>query len=128
MPRCPLGSLGSGSQGVEEAGSLLSLRVLCCYLCQGTSVCQAAAMGGAMVLLYASRACYNLTALALAPQSRLDTFDYDWYNVSDQVGIRMSATSLAVAPWPQLAWALSHCPLGMTADWHQPLPSHRRTW
>lgn len=44
-------------------------------------------MGGAMVLLYASRACYNLAALALAPRSRLDTFDYDWYNVSDQVGI-----------------------------------------
>uniref|UniRef100_A0A2K5M2I7 G protein-coupled receptor 137 n=1 Tax=Cercocebus atys TaxID=9531 RepID=A0A2K5M2I7_CERAT len=54
---------------------------------KGTSVCQAAAMGGAMVLLYASRACYNLTALALAPQSRLDTFDYDWYNVSDQADL-----------------------------------------
>lgn len=39
-----------------------------------------------MVLLYASRACYNLAALALAPRSRLDAFDYDWYNVSDQVG------------------------------------------
>ncbi|XP_048645027.1 integral membrane protein GPR137 isoform X3 [Marmota marmota marmota] len=51
---------------------------------KGTSVCQAAAMGGAMVLLYASRACYNLAALALAPRSRLDAFDYDWYNVSDQ--------------------------------------------
>ncbi|XP_008565636.1 PREDICTED: integral membrane protein GPR137 isoform X2 [Galeopterus variegatus] len=51
---------------------------------KGTSVCQAAAMGAAMVLLYASRACYNLAALALAPRSRLDAFDYDWYNVSDQ--------------------------------------------
>ncbi|XP_021540662.1 integral membrane protein GPR137 isoform X4 [Neomonachus schauinslandi] len=54
---------------------------------QGTSVCQAAAMGGAMVLLYASRACYNLAALALAPRSRLDAFDYDWYNVSDQADL-----------------------------------------
>ncbi|XP_057362933.1 integral membrane protein GPR137 isoform X4 [Manis pentadactyla] len=54
---------------------------------KGTSVCQAAAMGGAMVLLYASRACYNLAALALAPRSRLDTFDYDWYNVSDQADL-----------------------------------------
>nr|KAF6437670.1 G protein-coupled receptor 137 [Molossus molossus] len=44
-------------------------------------------MGGAMVLLYASRACYNLAALALAPQSRLDAFDYDWYNVSDQADL-----------------------------------------
>uniref|UniRef100_A0A6I8N8A7 G protein-coupled receptor 137 n=1 Tax=Ornithorhynchus anatinus TaxID=9258 RepID=A0A6I8N8A7_ORNAN len=54
---------------------------------KGTSVCQAAAMGGAMVLLYASRACYNLAALALAPRSRLDSFDYDWYNVSDQADL-----------------------------------------
>ncbi|XP_048217487.1 integral membrane protein GPR137 isoform X4 [Perognathus longimembris pacificus] len=54
---------------------------------KGTSVCQAAAMGGAMVLLYASRACYNLAALALAPRSRLDAFDYDWYNVSDQADL-----------------------------------------
>ncbi|XP_051001959.1 integral membrane protein GPR137 isoform X4 [Acomys russatus] len=53
----------------------------------GTSVCQAAAIGGAMVLLYASRACYNLAALALAPRSRLDAFDYDWYNVSDQADL-----------------------------------------
>uniref|UniRef100_A0A8C9K9D9 G protein-coupled receptor 137 n=1 Tax=Panthera tigris altaica TaxID=74533 RepID=A0A8C9K9D9_PANTA len=53
----------------------------------GTRVCQAAAMGGAMVLLYASRACYNLAALALAPRSRLDAFDYDWYNVSDQADL-----------------------------------------
>nr|XP_045008678.1 integral membrane protein GPR137 isoform X1 [Jaculus jaculus]XP_045008685.1 integral membrane protein GPR137 isoform X1 [Jaculus jaculus] len=54
---------------------------------KGTSVCQAAAMGSAMVLLYASRACYNLAALALAPRSRLDAFDYDWYNVSDQADL-----------------------------------------
>ncbi|XP_004383841.1 integral membrane protein GPR137 isoform X2 [Trichechus manatus latirostris] len=54
---------------------------------KGTSVCQAAAMGGAMVLLYASRACYNLAALALAPRGRLDAFDYDWYNVSDQADL-----------------------------------------
>ncbi|GAB1302110.1 Integral membrane protein GPR137 [Apodemus speciosus] len=54
---------------------------------KGTSVCQAAAIGGAMVLLYASRACYNLAALALAPRSRLDAFDYDWYNVSDQADL-----------------------------------------
>ncbi|XP_076414478.1 integral membrane protein GPR137 isoform X2 [Peromyscus maniculatus bairdii] len=54
---------------------------------KGTSVCQAAAIGAAMVLLYASRACYNLAALALAPRSRLDAFDYDWYNVSDQADL-----------------------------------------
>lgn len=70
-------------------------------------MCQAAAMGGAMVLLYASRACYNLAALALAPRSRLDAFDYDWYNVSDQVGI-WPVCCLLSSRGP---WALSGCPL-----------------
>ncbi|XP_005305573.1 integral membrane protein GPR137 isoform X3 [Chrysemys picta bellii] len=51
---------------------------------KGTTVCQTAAMGGTMVLLHASRACYNLVALALSSHTRLDSFDYDWYNVSDQ--------------------------------------------
>nr|KAF6465324.1 G protein-coupled receptor 137 [Rousettus aegyptiacus] len=64
-----------------------TLTLMNLYFAQGTSVCQAAAMGGAMVLLYASRACYNLAALALAPRSRLDAFDYDWYNVSDQADL-----------------------------------------
>ncbi|XP_029422204.1 integral membrane protein GPR137 isoform X4 [Nannospalax galili] len=85
--RRPEMSRGLGLWGVEEDGSPLFLKVLCCHLCQGTSVCQAAAMGGAMVLLYASRACYNLAALALAPRSWLDAFDYDWYNVSDQADL-----------------------------------------
>ncbi|KAM7084334.1 integral membrane protein GPR137 isoform 4-T4 [Molossus nigricans] len=87
-------------RGAFVGASLLFLlvNVLCAVLSRrrraqpwalllGTSVCQAAAMGGAMVLLYASRACYNLAALALAPQSRLDAFDYDWYNVSDQADL-----------------------------------------
>ncbi|KAM6158885.1 integral membrane protein GPR137 isoform 3-T3 [Rhynchocyon petersi] len=64
-----------------------TLTLMNLYFAQGTSVCQAAAMGGAIVLLYASRACYNLAALALAPRSRLDAFDYDWYNVSDQADL-----------------------------------------
>uniref|UniRef100_A0A8D0GJX0 G protein-coupled receptor 137 n=1 Tax=Sphenodon punctatus TaxID=8508 RepID=A0A8D0GJX0_SPHPU len=54
---------------------------------KGTTVCQTAAMGGAMVLLYASRACYNLAALALASRTHVDSFDYDWYNVSDQADL-----------------------------------------
>lgn len=37
-----------------------------------------------MILLYTSRACYNLVVLALANKS-INSFDYDWYNVSDQV-------------------------------------------
>ena len=76
-------------------------------------------MGGAMVLLYASRACYNLAALALAPRSRLDAFDYDWYNVSDQVGIKhICRLPSSCGSGPQLAWVLSGGPIGTTADWH----------
>uniref|UniRef100_A0A803TYR8 G protein-coupled receptor 137 n=1 Tax=Anolis carolinensis TaxID=28377 RepID=A0A803TYR8_ANOCA len=57
------------------------------FLPQGTTLCQTAAMGGTIVLLYASRACYNLVALALSSRTRLDSFDYDWYNVSDQADL-----------------------------------------
>lgn len=81
-----------------------------------------------MVLLYASRACYNLAALALAPRSRLDAFDYDWYNVSDQVGAGHVCCLLSSGSWP-------HAGLGpvRVPHWHdgrlaQPLPPHRRTW
>lgn len=42
-------------------------------------------IGVAVVTLYASRACYNLVVLALADVEHVDSFDYDWYNVSDQV-------------------------------------------
>lgn len=53
---------------------------------QGTSVCQVTLIGITVVLLYASRACYNLVVLALADIENINSFDYDWYNVSDQVG------------------------------------------
>lgn len=53
---------------------------------QGTSVCQVTLIGITVVLLYASRACYNLVVLALADIETINSFDYDWYNVSDQVG------------------------------------------
>lgn len=51
---------------------------------QGTSVCQVTVVGATVILLYTSRACYNLVVLALANKS-INSFDYDWYNVSDQV-------------------------------------------
>lgn len=54
---------------------------------QGTSVCQVTLIGITVVLLYASRACYNLVVLALADIENINSFDYDWYNVSDQVGL-----------------------------------------
>lgn len=54
---------------------------------QGTSVCQVTLIGIMVVLLYASRACYNLIVLALTDIETINSFDYDWYNVSDQVPV-----------------------------------------
>ncbi|KAI2654212.1 Integral membrane protein GPR137C [Labeo rohita] len=53
---------------------------------KGTSVCQATAIGAAVILLYTSRACYNLVVVALSPEDRPSPFNYGWYNVSDQFG------------------------------------------
>lgn len=52
---------------------------------QGTSVWRVAALGSAVILLFASRACYNLTVLFLSQSHQVESFDFDWYNVSDQV-------------------------------------------
>ncbi|KAJ0002634.1 hypothetical protein NQD34_007783 [Periophthalmus magnuspinnatus] len=54
-------------------------------LSKGTSVCRTAALGAAVVFLFTSRACYNLTALK---NSRMEDFDFDWYNVSDQADLQ----------------------------------------
>lgn len=54
---------------------------------QGTTVCRTAALGAGAIFLFASRACYNLTALFLSQSHRVESFNFDWYNVSDQVNI-----------------------------------------
>uniref|UniRef100_A0A3B4ESD2 Integral membrane protein GPR137-like n=1 Tax=Pundamilia nyererei TaxID=303518 RepID=A0A3B4ESD2_9CICH len=46
-----------------------------------------AALGGAVIFLFASRACYNLTVLFLSQKYRVESFNYDWYNVSDQADL-----------------------------------------
>ncbi|XP_041845993.1 integral membrane protein GPR137 [Melanotaenia boesemani] len=55
---------------------------------KGTTVCRTAALGAAVILLFASRACYNLTALFLSQHHRVESFNYDWYNVSDQADLQ----------------------------------------
>ncbi|KAM4621383.1 integral membrane protein GPR137 [Polymixia lowei] len=55
---------------------------------KGTTVCHTAALGAAVILLFASRACYNLTVLVLSQNHRVESFDFDWYNVSDQADLR----------------------------------------
>ncbi|XP_068587538.1 G protein-coupled receptor 137Ba-like, partial [Cebidichthys violaceus] len=54
---------------------------------KGTSVCQVTVIGAIVILLYSSRACYNLVVLGLSNKS-ISSFDYDWYNVSDQADLR----------------------------------------
>uniref|UniRef100_A0A671SHG9 G protein-coupled receptor 137Bb n=1 Tax=Sinocyclocheilus anshuiensis TaxID=1608454 RepID=A0A671SHG9_9TELE len=55
---------------------------------KGTSVCQVTIIGATVILLYSSRACYNLVVLALAKIKSINSFDYDWYNVSDQADLK----------------------------------------
>ncbi|XP_069501240.1 integral membrane protein GPR137 [Ambystoma mexicanum] len=54
---------------------------------KGTTVCRTAAVGGSLIVLSTSRACYNLVALILSRRTHIDSFDYDWYNVSDQADL-----------------------------------------
>lgn len=57
---------------------------------KGTSVCQVTIIGVIVILLYASRACYNLVVLVLAKFKNINPFNYDWYNVSDQADLRLT--------------------------------------
>ncbi|CAL8328261.1 unnamed protein product [Gadus morhua 'NCC'] len=52
------------------------------------SLCGTAALGAAVILLFASRGCYNLTVLVLSRNHRAEAYDLDWYNISDQADLR----------------------------------------
>ncbi|XP_076816345.1 G protein-coupled receptor 137Ba-like isoform X1 [Clavelina lepadiformis] len=54
---------------------------------KGTTVCQATSVGILIVLLYSSRAIYNLLAISPLRCSQLSSFNFDWYNVSDQADL-----------------------------------------
>ncbi len=60
-------------------------------------MCQVTLIGIMVVLLYSSRACYNLVVLALTDIETINSFDYDWYNVSDQVGFFTTSNWLQVS-------------------------------
>ncbi|XP_066480491.1 integral membrane protein GPR137C [Tiliqua scincoides] len=53
---------------------------------KGTSVCQALLVGSVVVLLFSSRAFYNLIAVAISPDHVPSPFNYGWDNLSDKVG------------------------------------------
>ncbi|XP_061760645.1 integral membrane protein GPR137C [Nerophis ophidion] len=54
---------------------------------KGTSVCQATAIGAMVILIYTSRACYNLV-VALFLLDKPDLCNYIWCSVSDQADMR----------------------------------------
>ncbi|KAM9850096.1 integral membrane protein GPR137 [Aulostomus maculatus] len=54
---------------------------------KGSTVCRTAALGAAVILLFTSRACYNLSVLVLSLNHHVESFDFDWYNVSDQADL-----------------------------------------
>lgn len=55
------------------------------FVLQGTSLCRTAVLGASVILLFLSRACYNLTVLIMSQDHKVESFGFDWYNISDQV-------------------------------------------
>nr|XP_024646386.1 integral membrane protein GPR137B [Macaca nemestrina] len=91
VPRDPKGlyqtdtrqGLGKGLVSWTWSGPYLLLPLF-----QGSSVCQVTAIGVTVILLYTSRACYNLFILSFSQNKSVHSFDYDWYNVSDQADLK----------------------------------------
>lgn len=69
-------------------------------------MCQVTVVGAIVILLYSSRACYNLVVLGLS-NKRINSFDYDWYNVSDQVRRSMPRWNSGKCVWDILFISLS---------------------
>ncbi|XP_060740607.1 integral membrane protein GPR137 [Tachysurus vachellii] len=55
---------------------------------KGTSLWRTAVLGAGVILLFSSRACYNLTVLILSQNYKVESFGFDWYNISDQADLR----------------------------------------
>lgn len=55
---------------------------------KGTTLCRTAVLGAGVILLFSSRACYNLAVLLLSQSHRIESFDFDWYNISDQADLQ----------------------------------------
>uniref|UniRef100_A0A8C8R9E9 G protein-coupled receptor 137 n=1 Tax=Pelusios castaneus TaxID=367368 RepID=A0A8C8R9E9_9SAUR len=103
---------------------------LCRGIREGQGVCQTAAMGGTMVLLHASRACYNLVALALSSHTRLDSFDYDWYNVSDQADLITDLGDQGYLVFGLILFVWELLPTALLVGFfrvHRPPPGHGST-
>ncbi|XP_077092097.1 integral membrane protein GPR137 [Siphateles boraxobius] len=51
-------------------------------------LCRTVVLGAGVILLFSSRACYNLAVLFLSLNHKVEAFDYDWYNISDQADLQ----------------------------------------
>uniref|UniRef100_A0A8B9PIC8 G protein-coupled receptor 137C n=1 Tax=Apteryx owenii TaxID=8824 RepID=A0A8B9PIC8_APTOW len=83
-----------------------SLCLLNLYFAEGTSVCQAILVGSVVALLYSSRACYNLVAVAISPDSVPGPFNYGWDNLSDKVRVEVSSEEYVVFGVVLFLWEL----------------------
>ncbi|XP_034955999.2 integral membrane protein GPR137C [Zootoca vivipara] len=84
---------------INDSLFILCAVLLACFMCKlskmssanayleskGTSVCQALLVGSVVVLLFSSRAFYNLVAVAISPDHVPSPFNYGWDNLSDKV-------------------------------------------
>ncbi|XP_036604434.1 integral membrane protein GPR137C [Trichosurus vulpecula] len=51
---------------------------------KGTSMCQTVTVGSVVILLYSSRACYNLVVITLSQETIGSAFTYGWDNLSEK--------------------------------------------
>ncbi|KAM9015907.1 integral membrane protein GPR137C isoform 2-T2 [Ara ararauna] len=88
---CKLGKMSSANVYLES---------------KGTSVCQAILVGSVVALLYSSRACYNLVAVAISPDSVPGPFNYGWDSLSDKVHAEVSSEEYVVFGVVLFLWEL----------------------
>ncbi|XP_065491813.1 integral membrane protein GPR137C isoform X1 [Caloenas nicobarica] len=88
---CKLGKMSSANVYLES---------------KGTSVCQAILVGSVVALLYSSRACYNLVAVAISPDNVPGPFNYGWDNLSDKVHMEVSSEEYVVFGVVLFLWEL----------------------
>ncbi|VFV20810.1 Hypothetical predicted protein [Lynx pardinus] len=51
---------------------------------KGMSLCQTVVVGSVVILLYSSRACYNLVVITISQDTLESPFNYGWDNLSDK--------------------------------------------
>ncbi|DAA25810.1 integral membrane protein GPR137C [Bos indicus] len=55
---------------------------------KGMSLCQTVVVGSVVILLYSSRACYNLVVITISQDTLESPFNYGWDNLSDKAHVK----------------------------------------